>query len=67
MDQKQELRLAVGEAEAARIVGLSQRALWSLRASGKGPAYRRAGRRVLYPIDGLRAWLGEGAAKGGRE
>ncbi len=63
MDTRKEsidqLLLAVGEARAAKLVGLSPRTLWGLRASGKGPQYRRVGRRVIYAIKDLEAWLSD--------
>lgn len=52
-----EQQLAVGEAEAARMLNLSARTLWSLRQSGDGPKFRRANRRVLYAVEDLKAWL----------
>lgn len=55
-----EPRLAVGESEAAQMLGISARNLWSLRVSGNGPRHRRAGRRVLYAVADLHAWLEQG-------
>jgi excisionase family DNA binding protein len=48
--------LAVGASEAARMLGISTRTLWAMTNCGKLP-YVKLGRRTLYPIDDLRAWL----------
>lgn len=49
-------RLALRPAEAAKALGIGRRLLWSMTASGQLP-HTRLGRCVVYPIDGLRAWL----------
>ncbi|MFN0012135.1 MAG: helix-turn-helix domain-containing protein [Phycisphaerales bacterium] len=43
-------------AEAARLLSLSDRTVWTLTDSGELP-HVRIGRRVLYPLDRLRAWV----------
>jgi excisionase family DNA binding protein len=43
--------------EAARFVGLSKSTLDKLRISGGGPTYLQLGRRVLYDVADLEAWL----------
>jgi excisionase family DNA binding protein len=43
--------------EAARALSLSQSTLAKLRLSGKGPAYCKLGRRVVYRRADLEAWL----------
>ena len=43
--------------EAARFVGRSVRTLARMRAEGRGPAYHREGKCILYPLDALKAWL----------
>lgn len=48
--------LNVGTREAARLTGLSVRSLEKMRAEGRGPAFRRFGRRILYPVESLTAW-----------
>lgn len=51
--------LAVRSREAARLISLSERSLWSL-TSPRGPIRAvRAGRSVLYPVDELRRYLSE--------
>jgi hypothetical protein len=50
---------AVPTSDAARILNLSQSTLAKLRLSGKGPAYYKLGRRVVYRQEDLAAWLGE--------
>lgn len=44
-------------AEAATALDVSPRTLARWRASGTGPAFRRAGRRYLYPAEAVRCWL----------
>jgi len=46
--------------EAARWLGLSGRTLEKHRCTGKGPAYRKLGGRVVYVIDDLQAWITQG-------
>ncbi len=43
--------------EAARLIGLSKSTLDKLRISGGGPTYLQLGRRVLYDVADLEAWL----------
>lgn len=47
----------VPASDAARILNLSQSTLAKLRLSGKGPAYCKLGRRVVYRQEDLAAWL----------
>jgi excisionase family DNA binding protein len=55
--------LAVDAPRAARRLGIGTRALWSLTAAGKIP-HVRIGRRVLYRVAALEAWLIEQEQKG---
>ncbi len=60
--------LAVRPREAARMLGISERKLWELTADqSSGIPHTRFGRAVVYPVDLLREWLSEQAAKGGRK
>jgi predicted DNA-binding transcriptional regulator AlpA len=43
--------------DAARFVGLSESTLAKLRLTGNGPAYCKLGRRVVYRLSDLDAWL----------
>ena len=43
--------------DAARVLSLSQSTLAKLRLTGKGPAYCKLGRRVVYRLEDLTAWL----------
>jgi Helix-turn-helix domain len=43
--------------DAARALNLSQSTLAKLRLTGKGPAYCKLGRRVVYRQEDLAAWL----------
>lgn len=49
-------RLALNQREAAQALGLSEN---SLRVLTPQIPHVRAGNRLLYPVDGLRAWLEE--------
>ena len=42
--------------DAANFLGLKPRTLERWRWAGKGPRFRRHGRRVVYDLDGLLAW-----------
>lgn len=42
---------------AADWLGLSASTLAKLRLTGKGPAYLKLGRRVVYRTDDLEAWI----------
>lgn len=54
-------RLAVGVREAAEMIGVSERFLWTLIQSGEIP-HKRVGRRMLVVVNGLRSWLANGEA-----
>jgi predicted DNA-binding transcriptional regulator AlpA len=50
-------QLIVTEAEAAKMLCISQRTLQRLRANGDGPPVIRLTEwRIGYPIAGLKAW-----------
>ena len=59
-------RLAVPAADAAKILGISERHLWSLNSSGRLPRPVRFGRAVRWSIEELRAWLAAGAPERSR-
>jgi len=42
--------------EAAEFLGLSPKTLPNWRSHGRGPVYRKHGRKVIYNISDLRAW-----------
>ncbi len=48
--------LAKSSRDAARMLGISERTLWSYTKSGDIP-HVRLGRRILYPIQALRDWM----------
>lgn len=48
--------LLLGRRDAALVLGLSERRLWSLTKSGE-ISHVRVGRRTLYDPDDLRAWV----------
>jgi len=58
--------ILVGERDAARMLGVSERHLSSLRREGDVP-YRRLGHRVLYSPDELREWVESGCPTGPRQ
>lgn len=43
--------------EAAGFLGLSKQQLDIHRMNGGGPAFHKVGRRVLYSVADLRAWM----------
>lgn len=45
------------EPEAAQHLGLTASSLKTLRARGRGPRFRKAGRLVVYHVRDLDAWL----------
>ena len=49
-------RLAVNRREAAQMLGISERLLWTWTNAGVIP-HVRSGTRVVYPVDQLREWL----------
>lgn len=49
-------RLGLRPREAAEMLGISPRLLWSLTAQNRVP-HARIGRRVVYSVDALREWL----------
>lgn len=49
-------RLAVDAAGVARLLSVSERHVWALHSSGRLPLPCRIGRRLLWPVDELRAW-----------
>ena len=55
--------LALRPKEAARALGIGERLLWSMTNRGEIPIVR-IGRRVVYPVAALEAWLAA-QAKGG--
>lgn len=50
----------VNTAEAADFTGISKVQLEEWRSRGGGPAYHKVGRRVLYSLDDLRAFVSAG-------
>ena len=57
--------LAVRPKDAAKLLGIGERLLWSLTNRGEIPCVR-LGRCVIYPVDQLRTWLGS-RAEGGKQ
>ena len=59
--------LALRPKDAARALGIGERKLWEITADRtSGIPHFRLGKALLYPVDDLRTWLAERAAKGGR-
>jgi len=56
--------LAVNAKQAAAMLGISPRTLWTLTNASK-ISHIRIGRRVVYRVDALKSWL-ERSEKGGR-
>ncbi len=51
-------RLTINRREAAEMLGISERLLWTLTNAGEVP-HLRLGSRVLYPVEALRQWIEE--------
>lgn len=47
----------VNSVDAALVLGISSSALAKLRHYGRGPAYCKIGRRVVYRLADLQDWL----------
>jgi len=45
--------------QAAHYLKLSPRTLERLRLTGKGPRFRKFGRRVIYAIEDLEVWAND--------
>ena len=58
--------LALPAADVAKLLGISERHLWSLNSSGRLPRPVRFGRAVRWPVEELRAWLAAGAPERSR-
>ncbi len=52
--------LALAARDVARLLGISERHLWSLNASGNCPRPIRMGRSVRWRRDELKAWVAAG-------
>ena len=57
--------LALRPREAAAALGISERKFWELANRGEVPSVK-LGRARRFPVDALRAWLADQAAKGVR-
>ena len=58
-------RLALCPKDAAKALGIGERLLWSKTKSDEIPC-ARIGRRVVYPVEGLRAYLARASRRSGR-
>ena len=45
------------QGQLAATLNISERSLERMRAEGSGPLFRKAGRRVLYKVEDVEAWL----------
>jgi hypothetical protein len=50
-------RAALPASEAAHYIGIAHNTLKKWRVTGDGPAYVRAGSRIVYLIEDLDSWL----------
>jgi predicted DNA-binding transcriptional regulator AlpA len=57
--QESSLAILLNVDRAAARVGLSVSTLNKMRLNGTGPRYAKLGRRVLYDIRDLEAWVAE--------
>lgn len=53
-------RIALPAADVAKLLGVSERHIWSLHSSGRLPRPLRLGRAVRWRVDELRAWVDAG-------
>lgn len=60
-------RLALRPAEAAEALGIGERLLWAETNRGAIPHLRIGGKAIVYPVEALREWLANNAAKGVRK
>jgi predicted DNA-binding transcriptional regulator AlpA len=60
-------RLSLRPAEAAEVLGISERLLWQETNRGAIPHLRIGSKVVVYPVAALREWLADNAAKGVRK
>ncbi len=49
----------LNQREASAFLRLSERTLERLRLTGGGPRFAKAGRRVVYRVEDLEAWITE--------
>ncbi|MEW6267307.1 MAG: helix-turn-helix domain-containing protein [Thermodesulfobacteriota bacterium] len=49
----------LNQTDAAKLLGLSPRTLEKMRVFGRGPMYRKHGRRVFYFVQDLLNWSDE--------
>lgn len=55
-------RLALPAADVAKLLGISERHLWSMHSTGRlGPRPIALGRAKRWRVDEIRAWLAAGA------
>lgn len=47
----------VSEADTAKFLGVAVRTLTNDRCQGRGPPYVKMGKRILYPIAGLKEYV----------
>jgi predicted DNA-binding transcriptional regulator AlpA len=59
-------RLALRPSEAAEALGIGERLLWQETNRGAIPHLRIGSRAIVYPVEALREWLADNAAKGVR-
>jgi len=50
--------LVLNSKQVAPLLGLSVSTLAKKRLSGDGPAFSKLGRRVVYRVNDLEAWIG---------
>ena len=56
--------LVVGLEDAARLCGISRSKWCSMKSAGQTPFPVHLGRRVVWPVSELKAWLEAGAPPG---
>lgn len=57
--------IGIREQEAAETLGVSTSALRAWRSQGRGPAFSRLGRRVIYPVSALEEYVRKNLVESG--
>ena len=50
-------RLAIDAEELAAALGVSERSVWTMNSAGELPEPFKAGKRTLWDVSDLRAWM----------
>lgn len=59
MSAQNHFPILIDAKEAARLCGVSRSLWYKLQSAGRLPKPKRLGRRVLWVVDDIRAWLSQ--------